>query len=56
MGSINLMSKTKIISAFSSTALGEKFGILDLTISFYPGFDISAPENISEDFQLIGLS
>ena len=29
------MSKTKIISAISSTALDEKLGILDLTISLY---------------------
>ena len=56
MGSINLMSKTKIISAFSSTALGEKIRNPWFNNFILSGFDITAPEIISEDFQLIGLS
>ena len=50
IGSINLMSKTKIISAFSSTALGEKFGILDLTISFYPALTLQHPKLFQKTF------
>ena len=46
------MSETKIVS----TALGEKFGILQSQNLILSGFDITAPENISEDFQLIELS
>ena len=44
------MSKTKIISVFSSTALGEKFGILDLTISFYPALTLQHQKIFQKTF------